>query len=60
MQQALGAEIVVTFEGTSESGDQFMARQSYLPDEIHWGFVFASIIRRAPRDDTHHTIDISR
>ena len=58
--QALGAEIVVTFEGCSESGDQFMARQSYLPDEVHWGFVFAPIIHRAARDSTRHTIDISR
>jgi hypothetical protein len=29
--QALNAEIVFTFEGTNEGGDQFMARQSYLP-----------------------------
>ena len=58
--QALGAEIVVTFEGCSEGGDQFMARQSYLPDEIHWGFTFASIISRAPGSSTRHTVDISK
>ena len=51
---------MVTFEATSESGDSFMARQSYLPDEIHWGFVFVPIIHRAPRNDTRHFIDISR
>lgn len=58
--QALGAEVVVTFEGTSESGDGFMARQSYLPDEIHWGFVFVPIIQRAEHSRTHHIVDISR
>lgn len=58
--QALGAEIVVTFEGCSEGGDQFMARQSYLPDEIHWGFTFASIISKAPGSSTRHVVDISK
>lgn len=34
------AEIIVTFEGTTEFGNPFMARQSYLPTEIHWGHKF--------------------
>jgi hypothetical protein len=33
----VNAEIIVTFEGTTEFGNPFMARQSYLPTEIHWG-----------------------
>ncbi len=32
--QAVSAEIVVTFEASSELGDTFMARQSYLPTEV--------------------------
>jgi hypothetical protein len=35
--EALGAEVVVTFEGSSELGDAFMSRRSYLPSEVHWG-----------------------
>ena len=58
--QALGAEVIVTFEGTSESGAQFMTRQSYLPSEMHWGYVFAEIIYHAKEGDTEHTVDISR
>ena len=58
--QALGAEVIVTFEGTSESGAQFMTRQSYLPSEMHWGYVFVEIIHHAKQGDTEHTVDISR
>ena len=36
----VNAEIIVTFEGTTEFGNPFMARQSYLPTEIHWGHKF--------------------
>jgi len=50
----------VTFEGCSEGGDQFMARQSYLPNEIHWGFVFSSIIHCAHGSKTRHVVDISK
>lgn len=52
--------MIVTFEGTSESGAQFMTRQSYLPSEMHWGYVFAEIIYHAKEGDTEHTVDISR
>lgn len=41
----LDAEIIVTFEGTSEMGNPFMARQSYLATEIHWGHVFVPFIK---------------
>lgn len=44
--QALGAEIVVTFEGTTEMGNPFMARRSYIPSEIYWGHQFKNIIKR--------------
>lgn len=58
--QALGAEIVVTFEAASELGDTFMARQSYLTSEIHWGHTFVNVIRPAPPGDTQHEVDLSR
>lgn len=58
--QALGAEVIVTFEGTSESGAQFMTRQSYLPSEMHWGYVFSEIIFHAKEGETEHSVDISR
>ena len=52
--------MIVTFEGTSESGAQFMTRQSYLPSEMHWGYVFTEIIYHAKEGETEHTVDISR
>ncbi|DBB04690.1 TPA: hypothetical protein ACH3X1_012745 [Trebouxia sp. C0004] len=58
--RSLGAEVIVTFEGTSESGAQFQTRQSYLPSEIHWGYVFVEIIHHAKEGETQHTVDISR
>lgn len=58
--QALGAEIIVTFEGTSENGAQFMSRQSYLSSEIHWGYVFVDIVHHAKEGETRHTVDIAR
>ncbi|PSC68160.1 E set domain-containing [Micractinium conductrix] len=59
---ALNAEIVVTFEGTTEFGNPFMARRSYLPTEIHWGHQFAQIVLRpqAGLDDTHYIIDLNK
>lgn len=42
----LMAEIVITFEGTTEFGNPFMARRSYLPHEIHWGEQFCPIIMK--------------
>jgi hypothetical protein len=44
----------------SPPGDQFHARQSYLPEEIHWGHVFANIIRPAAPGLSKHTVDLSR
>ena len=42
----LMAEIVITFEGTTEFGNPFMARRSDLPHEIHWGEQFCPIIMK--------------
>uniref|UniRef100_A0A383WNJ7 Inward rectifier potassium channel C-terminal domain-containing protein n=1 Tax=Tetradesmus obliquus TaxID=3088 RepID=A0A383WNJ7_TETOB len=58
--EAVGAEIVVTFEGTSELGDSFMSRQSYLPSEVHWGCTFVNIIQQAGQGHTQHSINLSR
>ncbi|KAG2424856.1 hypothetical protein HYH02_015119 [Chlamydomonas schloesseri] len=59
--EAVSAEIVVTFEASSELGDTFMARQSYLPSEIHWGYTFVSIIKPPqPPDETAAEVDLSR
>lgn len=43
---ALNAEIVVIFEGTTEFGNPFMVRRSYLPTEIAWGHKFKEVIQR--------------
>ena len=56
----MGAELVVEFEGSTELGDTFMVRQSYLANELHWGYCFASIITRAPPGETQHLVDLSR
>lgn len=53
------AEVVITFEATSEFGDVFMVRQSYLASEIRWGHVFAPITQRAPPGETRHIVDLS-
>ncbi|KAK9805912.1 hypothetical protein WJX73_004138 [Symbiochloris irregularis] len=58
--QAANAEIIVTFEGTTEMGNPFMARQSYLPNEIHWGHSFVPIIFPPTHGKTHYIIDISK
>ncbi len=58
--QALHAEVVVTFEGVTEAGALFSAKRSYLPSEIHWGYVFAPIVHPAPAGLTQHTVDLSR
>lgn len=59
-RQALHAEIVVTFEGVTEAGALFSAKRSYLPGEIHWGYVFAPIVRPAGPGCTQHAVDLSR
>jgi hypothetical protein len=58
--QALGAEIVVNFTGTNDLGGEFMARNSYLTSEIHWGCVFVNVIKRADAGKTQHTVDLAR
>ena len=56
----VNAELIVTFEGTTEFGNPFMARQSYLPTEIHWGHKFVSILQKPPPGHTHYAVDISK
>ncbi|DBB04045.1 hypothetical protein WJX77_007564 [Trebouxia sp. C0004] len=57
--KSVNAEIVVTFEGTTEFGNPFMARQSYLMDEIMWGHQFNQIIYHPEPEDTKYRIDFS-
>ncbi|KAK9837394.1 hypothetical protein WJX84_010244 [Apatococcus fuscideae] len=57
---AVAAEIVVTFEGTTEFGNPFMARQSYLPSEIHWGHEFKKIVLPPKPNDTRYIVDVSQ
>lgn len=57
--QAIQGEIVVTFEGTTEYGNPFMARQSYLPPEIHWGHQFAKIVLSNALD-SYYSVDLGR
>ena len=58
--QALSAEIVVTFEGTTEFGNPFMSRRSYLPHDVYWGYQFAPIIGRPLGEDTGYTISLEQ
>ena len=57
--KALNAEIIVTFEGTTEVGNPFMARQSYLYTEVQWGAVFEDIILKPVADNISRTSFIS-
>lgn len=50
----------MTFEGVTEAGALFSAKRSYLPSEIHWGYVFAPIVRPAAAGSTQHAVDLSR
>lgn len=52
--------MVVTFEGTTEFGNPFMARQSYLPSEIHWGCEFKRIIVPPKPNDDRYLVDVSQ
>ena len=56
----VNAELIVTFEGTTEFGNPFMARQSYLPTEIHWGHKFVPILHKPPPGGTRYNVDISK
>jgi len=58
-----GAEIVVTFHGTTEFGNPFAARRSYLPHDILWGHQFKRMIKApAPNQskDTRYLVDVSK
>ncbi|KAL4443440.1 hypothetical protein ABPG75_011177 [Micractinium tetrahymenae] len=59
---AMHAEIVVTFEATTEAGNPFFARQSYLAQEINWGCKFEEIIMppRAEEEAPRYRIDLDR
>ncbi|KAL4429159.1 hypothetical protein ABPG77_010138, partial [Micractinium sp. CCAP 211/92] len=59
---AMDAEIVVTFEATTEAGNPFFARQSYLAQEIHWGCKFEEIIvpPHAEVESPRYCIDLDR
>ena len=56
----MDAEIVVVFEGSTELGDMFMVRQSYLAPQIHWGHSFCTIISHAAEGTMRHKVDLSR
>jgi hypothetical protein len=58
--QALDAEIVVVFEGVSETGALFSGKRSYLPTEIHWGYVFCEITHQSKIAGMRHSVDLSR
>lgn len=57
--KSVNAEIVVTFEGTTEFGNPFMARQSYLMDEVMWGHQFSQIIYPPEPERTKYRVDFS-
>jgi hypothetical protein len=50
----------VTFEGTTEMGNPFMARRSFIPQDIWWGYQFANIVRAPLPGETHYTVDLDR
>lgn len=58
--QALDAEVVVLFEGVTETGALFGGKRSYLPTEIHWGYVFSEITHQSKGASTRHSVDLSR
>jgi hypothetical protein len=60
LRPQVNAEIIVTFEGTTEFGNPFMARQSYLPTEIHWGHKFVGIMGPPAPGQTRYMVDITK
>lgn len=57
---AMRAEVVVTFEGTTELGNPFMTRRSYVPEEIFWGHQFVNVVQ-IPRDPSHlYVVDLEK
>ena len=59
-RQALDAEVVVLFEGVTETGALFSGKRSYLPTEIHWGYTFAEITHQSSSAGRFHAVDLSR
>ncbi len=55
----VNAEIVITFEGTTEFGNDFMARQSYLPNELRWGHCFKDMLSHPAPGTSQYRIDFS-
>lgn len=55
----VNAEFIITFEGITESGNDFMARQSYLPSELKWGHCFSNMISHPAPGTSQYTIDFS-
>ena len=55
----VNAEIIITFEGTTESGNDFMARQSYLPNELKWGHCFSNMLSHPSPGTSQYVIDFS-
>ena len=53
------AEIIVTFEGVTESGNDFMSRQSYLPHELRWGHHFKNMLSHPEPGGSQYSIDFS-
>ena len=58
--QALDAEVVVLFEGVTETGALFSGKRSYLPTEIHWGYVFSEITHQSNSAGRFHAVDLSK
>ncbi|KAL0049466.1 hypothetical protein WJX82_003049 [Trebouxia sp. C0006] len=56
---SVAAEIVITFEGTTEFGNDFMARQSYLPNELRWGHCFKDMLGLPAPGTSQYRIDFS-
>jgi hypothetical protein len=54
------AEIVITFEGTTELGNPFMTRRSYLPEEIFWGYVFVNVVGIPTDPDDDYDVNLEQ
>ncbi len=48
-----------SWQGTTEFGNPFMARQSYLAAEVMWGHKFAPIIFHPEPNGNRYRIDFS-
>ncbi|KAI8110913.1 hypothetical protein M9434_004487 [Picochlorum sp. BPE23] len=54
----MNSEIVVTFEGTTEMGNPFMTRRSYIPEEIFWGYQFKNVVK-VPSGAEPYVVDLN-